>query len=186
MYIIRFRRLAFLVIAAFGLLAGCRDDTGISVDGFEELTIKGWLLTGFMIKYSHNPNLPLSFSGEVNALDSARDCELDDVIYFGSDYSYRLMDEGTACPDSPPDGIRESGVWYLSENQREFSIDLLKNQRYLQSLQTLDLNNTVFRVQRFHTHVLTLVLNLKEEYRPSPTSKPIEFDLEIELELRPL
>lgn len=172
-------------VVALTLMAGCRDDTGISVDGFEALTNQGWLLTGFTIHYSFNPGLPLNFKGEIDALDSAQTCELDDVIHFAADNSYQLIDEGQACPDSPEDGIRETGIWALSADQRSLTIDLLKNQRYLGSLKTIDLESTTFQVKRFHAHVLTLILKLREEYRSTPTSKPIEYDLDIVLELKP-
>jgi hypothetical protein len=122
---------------------------------------------------------------ELNALDSARECELEDVVEFFSDSTYRIVDRGVPCDETPPDNIRESGFWFLSQDQRLFTIDLLKNQGYLQDLEDLNTDSTTFNVVRLEPEAIGLELRVQEKFQDAPVVLPDNYEIVIKLELTP-
>lgn len=163
---------------------GCKEKQAPFADGNILLPTKDWMLTSFRLGVEYKVLLN-TVTIELNALDSARDCELEDVVRFANDSTYRILDRGSICPETPDDLVRERGFWFLSPDQKLFTIDLLKNQGYLRDLEELNTDSTTFSVVRLDSEAIGLELRLQEKFEEAPVVLPDDYDIVIRLELTP-
>ncbi len=173
-----------MVIVSLFSFFSCSNDAPFTLDGNSVLISNRWNLDAFRMGMEYKVLLT-KFKVEINALDSARDCELEDVIVFSPDATYQVVDEGLVCDETPADNIRESGYWTLNADQKSLKIDLLRNQNYLKDLQNLDVENTTFQILEFREDYLKLELRLDEAVQDAPFGLPDDYEIIITLELTP-
>ena len=154
------------------------------MDGVALLPTKPWLLTTFKMGIEYKALLN-TVRIEINALDSARDCELEDIVEFYADSTYDILDKGLLCEETPESQIRESGFWFFSSDQKQFTVDLLKNQSYLKDLEELNIDSTTFNVIRIDPDAIGLELRLNAQLSEAPITLPDDYEIVISLELTP-
>jgi hypothetical protein len=150
------------LLAMIVALQGCDKDSGTDLTGKALLTSVHWKISSaegtFTVKLGSIPIL----SDEFSVTDSLDSCEKDDYISFSPDNSFKVIDGGDRCEDSPEDGILESGNYEYEEENNRIAIDLLQDD--LEGLPDGIFADPWFEVKELDAQIFRLTKSIDESF----------------------